>query len=690
VFEHVEDGIHSQLWIYVALDASVKFSVLKLRNESGRPRQLSATAYVEWLLGDLREKTAMHVVTESDPASGALFARNSYNAEFPGRVAFLDVDDPERGIDGDRREFLGRNGSMRRPAALARRQLSGRLGAGLDPCAALQSKVTLEEGAERQLIFRLGLGRDATDAAALVQRFRGTGSAANALEQVRAHWQRVLGAVQVRTPEPALDLLANGWLLYQTIACRIWARSGYYQSGGAFGFRDQLQDSMATVHAAPELSRAQLLLCAAHQFPEGDVQHWWHPPLDRGVRTTCSDDYLWLPLAASRYVLATGDRGVLDVPVFYIEGRALHAGEESYYDLPQPSGLFEPLYKHCVRAIERSFGLRGERGLPLIGGGDWNDGMNRVGEGGRGESVWLGFFSCEVLQRFAELARERGDATFAQRCEQEAGKLRDALEQHAWDGAWYRRAWFDDGTPLGAADNLECRIDSIAQSWSVLSGIGTPLRQREAMDSLYRHLVRRDAGLVQLLDPPFDKTPMDPGYIKGYVPGVRENGGQYTHAAIWATMAFAELGDSPRAWELLRMINPVNHGLDAAQMDVYKVEPYVVSADVYAVAPHVGRGGWSWYTGSAGWMYRLIVESLLGLRLEAGTLRFAPVLPPEWEGFALDYRHRDTLYRIDLRQGDAGTSPAVRLDGELRADDRIPLLDDGVEHHVELDWPRTR
>jgi len=689
VFEHDEDGIHSELWIYVALDAPVKFSVLKLRNDSGRPRRLSATAYVEWLLGDLREKTAMHVVTESDPGSGALLARNSYNAEFPGRVGFLDVDDPERGIDGDRGEFLGRNGSLHAPAGLRRKQLSGRLGAGLDPCAALQSKVVLEEGGERQLIFRLGLGRDAADAAALVRRFRGNGSAAAALEQVRAHWQRVLGTVQVRTPEPALDVLANGWLLYQTIGCRLWARSGYYQSGGAFGFRDQLQDSMALLHAAPELSRAQLLLCAAHQFPEGDVQHWWHPPQDRGVRTTCSDDYLWLPLATSRYVLASGDRSVLDVPVFYIEGRPLHPGEESYYDLPQPSGLFESLYKHCVRAIERSIALRGERGLPLIGGGDWNDGMNRVGEAGRGESVWLGFFSCEVLQRFAEVARLHVDAPFARRCEEEVAKLRDALEQHAWDGAWYRRAWFDDGTPLGAAGNDECRIDSIAQSWSVLSGMAPADRRQQAMDSLDQHLVRRDAGLVQLLDPPFDKAPMDPGYIKGYVPGVRENGGQYTHAAIWATMAFAELGDNARAWELLRMINPVNHSLDAGQMDVYKVEPYVVSADVYAVAPHVGRGGWSWYTGSAGWMYRLMVESLLGLHLEAGKLRFEPVLPAEWEGFSMDYRHRDTQYRIELRQSDAGTAPAVWLDGQVQADGLIPLVDDGAEHSVKLNWPRA-
>jgi len=688
VFEHEEEGIRTELWVYVALDASVKFSVLKLSNHSGRTRKLTATAYVEWLLGDLREKTAMHVVTESDPSSGALFARNSYNTEFPNRIAFFDLDDSERSVTGDRREFLGRNGSMRSPAALGRSQLSGRLGAGFDPCAALQSRLTLDHGEQRQLIFRLGLGRDSADASALVHRFRGSGSAAEALAKVRAHWERTLGAVQVRTPEPALDMLANGWLLYQTIACRMWARSGYYQSGGAFGFRDQLQDSMATLHAAPELARTQLLLSAAHQFPEGDVQHWWHPPLDRGVRTACSDDYLWLPLAASRYVLATDDLGVLDVRVGYIESRPLHPGEESYYDLAQPSGIHETLYQHCVRAIEHSL-PRGVHGLPLIGSGDWNDGMNRVGEAGRGESVWLGFFAGEVMQRFAEIARLRGDDSFAQRCDEEVEKLREALEKQAWDGAWYRRAWFDDGTALGAHGNLECRIDSIAQSWSVLSGMASAERQRQAMESLDRHLVRRDAGLIQLLDPPFDKSPMDPGYIKGYLPGVRENGGQYTHAAIWATMAFAKLGDSARAWELLRMINPVNHGIDAAQMEVYKAEPYVVSADVYAVKPHVGRGGWSWYTGSAGWMYRLMLESLLGLRLEACHLRFAPVLPTSWSGFSMSYRFRETWYHIEVRQLDPGASAWTALDGATQADGRIPLQDDQREHQVTIEHPRV-
>ncbi len=688
VFEHTEDDIRSELWIYVALDASVKFSRLLLRNLSDRPRQLSVTGYVEWMLGDLREKTGMHVVTEADPVSGALFARNAYNTEFPDRVAFFDVDDAARSIGGDRSEFIGRNGTLRSPAALTRQYLSGRLGAGLDPCGALQINVELEPGAQRERVFRLGLGRDRLDAVALVQRFRGSAAAAQALETVRAHWRHTLGAVRVRTPDPALDVLVNGWLIYQTIACRMWARSGYYQSGGAFGFRDQLQDSMALLHAAPDLSRAQLLLSAARQFPEGDVQHWWHPPQNRGVRTRCSDDYLWLPLATSRYVLATHDTGVLDEVVGYIESRALHAGEESNYDAPHPSGRHESLYQHCVRAIEHSLS-RGMHGLPLIGSGDWNDGMNRVGEQGLGESIWLGFFSCEVFTRFAEVARLHDDKPFAQRCLEEVRQLQAALELHGWDGEWYRRAYFDDGTPLGSHTNTECRIDSIAQSWSVLSGAAPVERQQLAMTALDAHLVRRDAGLVQLLDPPFDKSPLDPGYIKGYVPGVRENGGQYTHAAIWATMAFAQLGDSARAWELLRMINPVNHGSDPARVDIYKVEPYVVSADVYAVAPHIGRGGWSWYTGSAGWMYRLVVESLLGLRLDGAHLRFAPVLPATWEGFEMDYRYRQTWYRIEVQQSDAGSSAAVWLDGVLQVDGSVRLADDGAEHQVEINWPRA-
>ncbi len=685
VFEHTEAGIRSELWVYVALDAAVKFSVLKVRNESGRPRRLSATGYVEWVLGDLRPKSLMHVTTEADPYSGALYARNPYNSEFPDRVAFFDVDDSNRSVTCNRTEFIGRNGSLANPAALRRTHLSGKAGSGLDPCAAIQVAFDLADGQEREIVFRLGLGGNpgGDEASQLVHRFRGSHAARHALEAVWQYWNHILGAVQVETPDQSLNVLVNGWLLYQTLACRMWARSGYYQSGGAFGFRDQLQDAMALVHAEPRLLRAQLLLCAGRQFQEGDVQHWWHPPAGRGVRTHCSDDYLWLALATCRYVSSSGDTGVLDESITFLEGRPLNPEDDSYYDLPGRSDFSDSLYQHCVRAIRH--GLRyGEHGLPLIGTGDWNDGMNRVGIEGKGESVWLGFFLYEVLRQFGVLAERHADPEFAALCTAEAARLGENLERHAWDGAWYRRAWFDDGSPLGSAENSECRIDSIAQSWAVLSGAGDSQRARQAMDALDQHLVRRDAGLIQLLDPPFDKSDMDPGYIKGYVPGVRENGGQYTHAAIWAAMAFAALGDRARAWELTTLINPANHAKSEEAIATYKVEPYVMAADVYAVTPHTGRGGWTWYTGSAGWMYRLVVESLLGLSLETDRLHLAPCLPAHWPGFKVHYRYRETVYHITVSQTgpDSPVPTGLTVDGIGQDGMAIPLVDDQIEHMV--------
>ncbi|WP_372012499.1 GH36-type glycosyl hydrolase domain-containing protein [Pseudoxanthomonas sp. 10H] len=687
VYEHLEDGIASELWVYVAVEDAVKFSVLRLRNLSGRPRRLSVTGYVEWVLGDLRAKSQMHVVSERETATGGMFARNPYNTEFGGRVAFFDTDAVGCTHTADRTEFLGRNGSLNDPAALRRERLSGRTGAGLDPCAAIQVPLALAEAQEQEVVFRLGVGKDHEEALALARRTAGAQRAHDALDAVRVHWRGLLSAVQVSTPDPAVDALANGWLIYQTLACRYLARSGYYQSGGAFGFRDQLQDSMATVHADPALMREHLLLCAAHQFPQGDVMHWWHPPQGRGVRTRCSDDYLWLPQAACRYLDTTGDASVLDEVVGFVDGRPVSPHEEGYYDMPLPSHLRETLYRHCVLALQRGCSLLGERGLPLIGTGDWNDGMNRVGEAGRGESVWLGFFLYDALRRFGGLAGDRGDAAFAAWCDDQAGRLRDSLEAHAWDGAWYRRAWFDDGTPLGSAQGDECRIDSISQSWSVLSGAADPERARRALDSLYAHLVRPDAGLVQLLDPPFDRTSNDPGYIRGYVPGVRENGGQYTHAAVWAAMAFAQHGDAARAWELARMINPVNHARDAQAAAVYRVEPYVLAADVYAVAPHVGRGGWTWYTGSAGWMYRLLLESLLGLKRTGDRLALDPCLPPDWDRYELRYRHGRSTYLIEVMQSDA-RMPGLRLDGCDQPGLDFPLVDDGAVHRVQVCWPR--
>ncbi len=690
VYEHTEAGVASELTVYVAHDAAVKYSVLKVRNVSGRPRRLSATGYVEWVLGDLRPRSAMHVVTQVDPSSGALYARAHYNTGFSGRVAFFDVDEPTRTFTCDRTEFIGRNGSLANPAALARRKLSGRVGAALDPCAAIQVPFELAAGQEREIVFRLGLGGipGGGDVSHLVQRSRGAEGARRVLQAVWGHWKEILGAVQVSTPDPSVNVLCNGWLVYQIIASRLEGRSGYYQSGGAIGFRDQLQDVMALVHTEPGLLRAQLLLCASRQFQDGDVQHWWHPPSGRGVRTRCSDDYLWLPLAASRYVLTTGDTGVLDEQVAFLEGRPLNAEEDSYYDLPERSAVEDTLYVHCLQALRH--GLRfGAHGLPLIGSGDWNDGMDRVGRQGRGESVWLGFFLYDVLQQFGALARDRGDEAVVTLCAREAAQLRRNLEQHGWDGGWYRRAYFDDGTPLGSAANAECRIDSISQSWAVLSGAGGADRVRLAMSAVDQLLVRREHALIQLLDPPFDTSELDPGYIKGYVPGVRENGGQYTHAAVWTAMAFAAAGDRDLAWELTTMINPVNHANSPDDVAVYKVEPYVMAADVYAVEPHAGRGGWTWYTGSAGWMYRLYLESLLGLRLEVDRLYLAPCLPAHWESLTIRYRYRRTVYHIEVLQSDVSEDSEQRVglltvDGIEQVGTVIVMVDDQREHAVQL------
>jgi cellobiose phosphorylase len=659
------------------------------------------TGYWELVLGEWRHANLMHIVTEVDPHSGALFARNAYGRECANRVVFAHVSNeglskPERTLSGNRTEFIGRNGSLASPAAMRRQRLSGRSGAGLDPCAAIQTRVELAEGQEREIVFVFGAAGSSDEAQRLIRQFGGPAGARQALEAVWGYWNHTLGAVQVETPDPALDVLANGWLVYQTLSCRLWGRSGYYQSGGAYGFRDQLQDTMALIHATPWLAREQLVRCAGRQFLQGDVQHWWHPPNGQGVRTHFSDDYLWLPYAACRYVRATGDTGVFEESIHFLEGRELNPEEEAYFDQPQRSAETATLYEHCVRAIKQ--GLRfGEHQLPLMGCGDWNDGMNLVGHDGKGESVWLAWFLYENLQLFAGLARDRGDAVFAEFCSGQAAQLRSNIEAHAWDGDWYRRAWFDNGTPLGSAENEECQIDSISQSWAVISGGGDPVRARQALEAVDKRLVRRDAQLIQLLDPPFDKSDLEPGYIKGYVPGVRENGGQYTHAAIWTATAFAMLGDRERAWELFAMLNPVNHGSNPEDIERYKVEPYVMCADIYAAPPHTGRGGWTWYTGAAGWMYRLGMETLLGLQLEVDQLRIAPCIPAHWKTYKIHYRYRETVYHIRVKRVAAKPKHPIRvtldgavvngpgLDGGGRPQGMIPLKDDRREHYVEVD-----
>ena len=679
IFEREAEEIESELTVFVPIADPVKLSLLKLRNKGSKIRRLEVAYFAEWVLGTTRETTAAHVVTEIDSETGALFARNPFHPDCPEHVAFADTDLRPRTFTGDRLEFLGRNGSSAAPGSCSRAALSGFVGPGVDPCAALRGSITLSPGEERTIVFMLGQSSGVEDARRMIRDYRSADSAEAALIDVVSKWDGLCNAVQVQTPDPAFDLMINRWLVYQTLSCRLWGRSGFYQSGGAYGFRDQLQDICALVHAAPAEAKAHILRAAKRQFPEGDVQHWWHEPAGNGVRTRFCDDFLWLPYAVAEYVETTGDLAVLKANLPYIEAPALGPDQHEVYGIPRVSEQSGSLFEHCLRAIEHGWKL-GEHGLPLMGTGDWNDGMNTVGSAGKGESVWAAWFQIVVLEKFAALADRVDQPTVAQACRTNANRLRESAELHAWDGAWYLRAYFDDGTPLGSATNDECRIDSIAQSWAVIAGANSG-RAGVAMDSALAHLSNPADRLLLLFAPPFSDGALRPGYIKGYVPGVRENGGQYTHAAVWMVKALAQLGRGDAAHATFAQINPVK-----SKVDQYRGEPYVLAGDVYSCANHVGRAGWSWYTGSSSWLYRIGLEDLLGLRREGESLRFRPCVPSSWKEFAIQYRFGRAVYRIEYLnfKGLETTNSVVTLDGVVCNTGTVLLIDTETTHDVTI------
>ena len=686
-FEYACRGLTVELLQFVPRGRSVKVSRLTVRNEGSKARQLSVCAYAEWTLGSARAGGAPYIVTERCLHTGALLARNPWNTAYAARTAFLDLAGEQTEFTCDRREFLGLDGNLQAPMALrAAMPLSGRAGAGLDPCAALLLPVELAAGASRQVVCFIGQAEDPGSVVTEINAARNL-TIEHAFEEARDAWEQMLAKVQVKTPDRAFDLLLNRWLPYQVLSCRVWGRSAFYQASGAFGFRDQLQDCMALTTLAPAVARAHLLRAAARQFPQGDVQHWWMPETGRGIRTHISDDRVWLAYCTAHYVTATADAAVLDELLPYLEGEPIPEGAVDAYFEPRISERTASLYEHCAQALDASLSV-GAHGLPLFGSGDWNDGMNNVGAQGRGESVWLGWFLCATLTAFAKLAQARKDGPRASRWLKHHKALQAALESSGWDGDWYRRGYFDDGTALGSAGNSECRIDSIAQAWAVLSGAANRARAAHAMAAVTEHLVRKEEQELLLFTPPFANAEPDPGYIRAYPGGIRENGGQYTHGAIWSLMAFAKLGDGDRAKELFDFFSPIQHTRSAADVSRYKLEPYAVAADIYAAPAPAGRGGWSWYTGAAGWLYRAGLESILGLRVAGNELLLAPCIPRSWRRYDIEFWHGHTPYRITVTNPFGATNGISHAELDhltiLRPPIRIPLVDDQAEHTIRL------
>ena len=680
-FLHNENEVSQEMTVFTPLTEPLKLWVIKLTNQSDKMKYLGLTCYVEWVLGTQRELTNPYILTFYDNEHEFFGAKNVYTTEFKDYGAFLFSSEMIIDYTGDRQEFLGRRGTIRAPKGIGRK-LSCNAGAGYDSCGTIQVSVVVPPKESKVVLFGLGQSNDRKEITSLRQKYRDIANADMELNRVKAYWEEKLGVLTVKTKDRAMDILINGWLLYQTISCRINARAAFYQCGGAYGYRDQLQDTLALTFMDPSILRNQIIIACSRQFEEGDVQHWWHPPMGVGVRTRISDDLLWLPYATAAYIRNTGDYSILEEKVPYIKGPALTEDQHDIMVTPEISNLSESVYEHCKRSIQHTG--YGSHGLPLIGGGDWNDGMNEVGKEGKGESVWLAWFLYTLLGDFIPICRYKREEEYAGELERRKESLLKNIEEHTWDGEWYLRAFYDNGAKLGSKENDECKIDSISQSWSVISGGARKERYLKAMESALRYLIREEEGVSLLLTPPFDKTENNPGYIKNYIPGIRENGGQYTHAAVWLAIATAKIGNYDMAYTLFTMLNPIHMTLDRQKALRYEKEPYVMIADISLSPPYNGRGGWSWYTGSAGWMYQGLVNWFLGIRKEAEQLIISPATPVSFGGFRVQYKYKSSIYEIKVsaRSSDGSAPEELLIDGVKTTGNRVPLIDDGKTHQV--------
>ena len=679
---HKNDGLEQELEIFVPPEDSLKVEILKLKNTTLNRKKIKIVYYIKPVLGEDEIKTNGYINLKYDSNNNIICAQNLYNSDFPNDVIYVSNSEKIKSYTGDKSFFIG-NGSISNPEGLKKTSLNNENSLGKKTCIAYEVEVEIESLAEKEIIFTLGAEESILDSKNMAYKYNKIQNCKQELEKVKSGWKDLLSNLQVETPLESLNIILNGWAIYQTIQSRLIARTGFYQSGGAYGFRDQLQDTLCLKYLDPEILKKQILKHSRHQFVEGDVEHWWHDETERGIRTKFSDDLLWLPYLTCEYIEFTGDYTILDEVTPYIKGKTLAENEDERYDKYSQTDESYSIYDHCIKAIEKGLNF-GEHGLPKIGSGDWNDGFSNVGPKGRGESVWLGFFLYNVLSKFIPLCKTKDDVDLAEKYEQIKNNLKRALNTNGWDGRWYKRAFMDDGNTLGSMENDECRIDSIAQSWSTISNAGDNDKKYISMESLENHLIDRENGIIKLLDPPFEKGKLNPGYIKAYVPGVRENGGQYTHAAVWVIIAEALLGFGDKATELYRMINPIEHARTKDSSNKYKVEPYVIPADIYGASNLAGRGGWTWYTGSSSWYYKAGIEYILGLKIKEGIMSIEPCISKDWEEYSMKYKWKNSIYNIVVKNPNRKNNGVEKvIVNGIETENKIKLEDNGI-YNIEV------